>query len=116
MASNDHVSDSESSEADAIRTPSKKTEFRESSPPQSVLSHRFRESSQKPSNHHTQEQDSMAEDTIAVVVSAPERPWEYQPFREDATVDTVLQELEGPRGELWYKIGYEDGRVEDVSL
>jgi hypothetical protein len=50
------------------------------------------------------------------MVSGPARPWEYQPFHGSTTVDSVLEELEGPGGKLFYKIEYEDGRGEDVSV
>ena len=121
MAPPDQVSDSEDSEADLIHTPSNQDESRELSQPQSVLSHRFRESPSKPSNQCTQEPTSTQEDTIAVMVpavmvSGPLRPWEYQPFQGATTVDSVLEELEGPGGKRFYKIEYEDGRKEDVSM
>jgi chromodomain-helicase-DNA-binding protein 4 len=110
------VSDSEGSEVHLLRTPNGMDESGEISQPQSVLSHRFRESPSKPPNRGNQETVSTQEDTIAVMVSGPARPWEYQPFHGSTTVDSVLEELEGPGGKLFYKIEYEDGRREDVSV
>ena len=50
------------------------------------------------------------------MVQGPSRPWEYQPFVDDDTVDTVLAEVDEPGGEVLYRIEYEDGRREDVSI
>ena len=57
-----------------------------------------------------------AEDGFAVMVPAPARPWEYQPWRGDTTVETVLEEAEELDGEQMYKIEFEDGRKENVSV
>jgi chromodomain-helicase-DNA-binding protein 4 len=118
MASKKHISESEKSEDDEFRTPEPEEKEKEPSQPLSVLSHRFRESPQKPEEEHkpSRASASASDAAIAVMVSAPARPWEYQPFRGDTTVDTVLEEIDGPGGRLWYKIEYEDGRKEDVSL
>jgi hypothetical protein len=86
-----HIPDSdasEDSEVDIIHT-FEPEENKGTSPPQSTLSHRFRESPQKTSDNRKREKNS--DDSIAVMVPAPERPWEYQPFRGDTTVDTVLE-------------------------
>jgi len=116
MASKKHISESEKSEDDEFRTPEPEEKGEEPSQPLSVLSHRFREPPQKPEEEHKPSRASASDAAIAVMVSAPARPWEYQPFRGDTTVDTVLEEIDGPGGKLWYKIEYEDGRKEDVSL
>lgn len=114
MASRDHISDSENSEVDLVRTPDKKKDNREQSPPHSVLSHRFRESPQKTTDRQTQERSS--EDSIAVMVPAPSRRWEYQPYQGDTTVDSILEEIEGPDGSILYKVEYETGKIGDVSI
>jgi chromodomain-helicase-DNA-binding protein 4 len=115
MAAPDQVSDSEASEVDLITTPSRDQD-RVLSQPESVLSHRFRDSPRKLSDQQTKEGSSAAaENKIAVMVSAPSRPWEYQPYRGATTVDAVLKEIKKPGGALWYKIEYEDGKKEDVS-
>ena len=121
MAFDNSVSDSEDSEIDLLRTPSKKDGSRELSQTSSALSHRFRDSPSKLSEDPTQESISSQADTIAVMVpavmvSGPLRPWEYKAFQESTTVDTVLEELELPGEKLFYKIEYEDGRQEDVSV
>lgn len=113
MASGDQISGSESSDAATMRTPEPEPEPEldetENSPPRSTLSHRIRESPKKT----TPPQDA---DSVSVLVPAPARPWEYQPFRGDTTVDTVQGELEGPDGFMWYKIEFEDGKKADVSI
>ena len=114
MASRDHISDSENSEVDLVRTPDKKKDNREQSPPHSVLSHRFRESPRKTTDQQTQERSS--EDSIAVMVPAPSRRWEYQPYQGDTTVDSILEEIEEPDGSIVYKVEYETGKIEDVSI
>jgi chromodomain-helicase-DNA-binding protein 4 len=114
MTSKDHTLDSEDSEVDMVQTPERKPPPRETSAPLSVLSHRFRESPQKPSE--CTKGRAPAEDSIAVMVPVPARPWEYQPFSGDTTVDSVLEEIEGPDGGVWYRIDYETGKKEDVSL
>lgn len=117
----DVVQDSEASEVDLVQTPDRNNtdrqdNARDPSQPVSVLSHRFRESSQKPSDGSARETSSVPlEDKIAVMVPPPSRPWEYQPFRGDTTVDTVLEEFETADGQVWYKIEFEDGRKQDVS-
>jgi hypothetical protein len=121
---NERVSDSENSgvdlleEVDLLQTPTRKVDAREQSQPESVLSHRFRESAPKQTERRkTQERDSVAhEERIAVMVSPPSRPWEYKPFNGATTVDSVLGEFEGPDGEVWYKIEFEDGKKQDVSI
>ena len=116
MAPKNHISESEKSEDDEFRTPEPEEKGEEPSQPLSVLSHRFREPPQKPEEEHKPSRPSASDAAIAVMVSAPARPWEYQPFRGDTTVDTVLEEIDGPGGKLWYKIEYEDGRKENVSM
>lgn len=56
------------------------------------------------------------EDGFAVMVPPPARPWEYQPWRGDTTVETVLEEVEELDGKQMYKIEFEDGRKENVSV
>jgi hypothetical protein len=110
-----HIPDSdasEDSEVDIIHT-FEPEENKDTSPPQSTLSHRFRESPQKTSDNRKREKNS--DDSIAVMVPAPERPWEYQPFRGDTTVDTVL-EVKIMDSNEWYTIEYENGKRELVSL
>ncbi len=99
---------------DLVRTPDKKKDNRVKSSPHSVLSHRFRESPQKTTRRQTQERSS--EDSIAVMVPAPSRRWEYQPYQGDTTVESILQEIEGPDGGIVYKVEYETGKIEDVSI
>ncbi|TVY49580.1 Chromatin remodeling factor [Lachnellula occidentalis] len=115
MADVPHISNSESSEDELVRTPERKNATRELSQPHSALSHRFRESPQMSRDDHSQGRES-AEDGFAVMVPAPARPWEYQPWRGDTTVETVLEEVEELDGEQMYKIEFEDGRKENVSL
>ena len=50
------------------------------------------------------------------MVHGPSRPWEYQPFVEENTVDTVLAKVDQPGGGILYRIEYEDGRRVDVSI
>lgn len=115
MTSRKEIAGSDESETD-IKTPEPEDAKLEQSPPQSVLSCRFRESPQKKSDRATQERaQSAADDSIAVLVAAPARPWEYQPYRGDTTVDVVLGEIKGKDYEQWFRIEYEDGRQENVS-
>jgi chromodomain-helicase-DNA-binding protein 4 len=115
MADVAHISNSESSEDEIVRTPERNSATREPSQPHSALSHRFRESPQKSHNDRLQGRES-AENGFVVMVPAPARPWEYQPWRGDTTVETVLEEIEGLDDEQMYKIEFEDGRKEDVSV
>jgi hypothetical protein len=112
MAS-EHVPDSEYSDKEIIKTPEKTTSAREASLPVSTLSHRFRDSSPKPIDRT---KSSSVDASIAVMVTGPTRPWEYQPCVGDNTVDTVLKRVEGSDGGEWYRIEYEDGKTEDVSV
>jgi hypothetical protein len=117
MASNDHVSDSETSEVDLLRPPSRDDSDREPSLRESDLHHGLQELPHESMDEHNKKARSVtAEDKIAVMVPAPSRPWEYEPYRGDTTVDTILEEFKKPGGEIWYKIEYEDGRKEDVSM
>jgi hypothetical protein len=114
MATKNQIPDSDTSEdsdGEGIHTPEPE-EKREPSPPQSTLSHRFRESSLKASEDRKREKKS--DDSIAVMVPAPARPWEYQPYRGDTTVDAIL-ELKIMDDREWYTIDYEDGKRELVS-
>lgn len=110
MAQRDHISDSEVSWDDVVSTPDKKHNGGGLFQPGSALSHRFRVPS-----HKLPRQDN-EETKIAVIVPAPTRPWEYQTFEGTTTVDAVLKEIKKPGQEAWYRIEYEDGREEDVSI
>jgi hypothetical protein len=115
MSSNIQIPDSdasEDSEGEKTHTPELEDK-KEPSPPQSTLSHRFRESPQKPPEERKREKNS--DDSIAVMVPAPARPWEYQPYRGDTTVDAVV-ELKIIDDKEWYTIDYEDGKRELVSV
>ena len=124
MTSVDQASGSENSDMeDLLLTPKKKERqkeeegIRELSMPGSGLSHRFRTSPQVATNELPRGRRCTSEDNrIAVMVQGPSRPWEYQPFVEDNTVDTVLAEVDEPGGGVKYRIEYEDGRREDVSI
>lgn len=98
---------------DVVRTPSPMHTAARQSEAGSALSHRFRELS-KHSIENTERRSNG--DTFFVMVPAPKRPWEYQPFRGDSTVEAVLEEVEGPDGKTLYKIEYADGKTEDVSV
>jgi hypothetical protein len=118
MATKKQIPDSdasEDSETENVHTPEPgdEAEKKDASPPQSTLSHRFRESPQKRSEDRKREKNS--DDSIAVMVPAPERPWEYQPYRGDTTVDSVI-ELKVMDDREWYTIDYEDGKRELVSV
>ncbi|RDL37854.1 p-loop containing nucleoside triphosphate hydrolase [Venustampulla echinocandica] len=115
MATPRHIPDSDDSDADIVHTPERSSGEREPSQPQSALSHRFRESLQRPQDGGEAREIS-SDGSIAVVVPAPARPWEYQPWRGDTTVDTVLEEIETRDGQLHYKVEYEDGREGTVAF
>jgi hypothetical protein len=117
MATKKQIADSDASndsETESVHTPEPEDEEdRETSLPQSTLSHRFRQSRQKPAEDRQIERNS--DDSIAVIVPAPERRWEYQPYRGDTTVDSVI-EAKVIDDREWYTIDYEDGRRELVSV
>lgn len=134
MASIDHISDSKAgSDALELRQRPKKNKSknrkketkkkkeeeenaRELSMPGASLSHRFRESSQALKDEPPRTRSPNSEGKrIAVMIQGPSRPWEYQPYVAERTVDAVLAELDPKGGKMWYKIEYEDGRREDVS-
>ncbi|PBP15428.1 SNF2 family domain-containing protein [Diplocarpon rosae] len=112
MASTGHVCDSEDSANELEHTPEAEENMMrdvENSQPQSTLSHRFRDSptnGPEPKENHA----------LSVMVPAPARPWEYQPFQGATIVDSVLEEVQGPAGTTWYKIEFETGEKETVSL
>ena len=117
MAANDQIPDSDSTEDELAQDFGKNAAIGEASPSaptMSPLSHRFRKSSSK-SIDRTKGRSS-ADAPIAVMVSGPARPWEYQPFNGDTTVDSVLEKIESHDGEDWYRIDYETGKTESVSL
>ncbi len=106
----------ESSNIRTVHTPMPEKSNRQSSPSHSVLSHRFRESPQKTFDHGKEKEDSKMDHSIRVLVPAPQKPWEYETYQGDITVDSVLEEIEGPDGKPFYKIEYEDGRKNEVSV
>lgn len=121
MAKSRHVSDSENSWSEDFHTPEPEDGDKDLSQPQSVLSHRFRDSPQNSERHKLKLQReegkiSISNGAISVILPAPARPWEYQPYRGDDTVETVMEEVEGVDGETVYKIEFEDGHEEDVSV
>ena len=127
MVSSGHVSasDDSSDEIDLLRTPKKMENTQELSMRTSGLSHRFRSphppSKQRPQKLLAEEPprpraSTSEEKRIAVLVQGPARPWEYLPFATDNTVDVVLAQIDQPDGQLLYRIEYEDGRREDVSV
>lgn len=118
MVLHDYISDSEESEFSLLqnpRTSAKNSNAKDGSVPVSTLSHRFRESSHKSSDQQRASRDT-SEDKIAALVAGPSRPWEYEPYRGNTTVDNVLEELQGPNGQAWYTIEYEDGNKQKVSV
>jgi hypothetical protein len=54
-------------------------------------------------------------ESVAVVVPAPTRPWEYQKLRDNSIVDCVVDEVPQLKGTPLYHVLYEGGREEDVS-
>src|SRR5438045_2899278 len=87
------------------------------------LSRPIRVSASAAENHNidaeenkTSEHDLDENYTIEVQVPAAVRPWEYKSFPEDTTVRRVIKELLGHGDELAYKIAYQDGRTEEVSI
>lgn len=109
------VPDSEESSDELNHTPDRVTAERETSQPQSVLSHRFRGSPRKEAKDRARKSESVDSQGIAVMVSAPTRPWEYQKYEGDITVEMVLKELKRANGESEYEIEYEDGDNATVS-
>lgn len=118
MALADHVSDSESSEEPPASIPDDNDiELHQTSP---ILFPRFRASSKtspESSLHHRQSEseDELAKPNLEIKLPAPIRPWEYTKFPPSTTVEKILAEIGKPRGEVWYRIEYEDGLEEDVS-
>jgi hypothetical protein len=88
---------------------------REPSPSQPVVPYISRKSPPRPPKDSTQRTLAAIDKSIAVLVPPPVRPWEYAPFRGHITIDTVLEEVEGPGGERWFLVEYEDGNKEKVS-
>lgn len=115
MSSNATISDSEAenSSIEIIRTPEGTPPAEGPVAPQSVLSIRNRDASQSRSAR-SKGRDSV-EDSIAVMVTGPKRPWEYQPYDGNKTVDSVLGKTKGPDGSSWYRIEYESGKKDKVS-
>jgi hypothetical protein len=62
------------------------------------------------------ENGSSGHQRIQVLVSPPARPWEYESFPEDTTVDHVVKKLPTKQGGTEYEIAFLDGRTEEVSL
>ncbi|PQE26814.1 hypothetical protein CJF31_00003499 [Rutstroemia sp. NJR-2017a BVV2] len=99
---------------DVVRTPSPMPTAERQSVAGSALSHRFRD----PIKHSigNPKKQSKVGDAFLVMVPAPKRPWEYEPFRGDSTVEAVLEEVAGPDGKTLYRIEYADGTTDDVSV
>lgn len=113
MASRYHVSDSEGSEESTIRTPDEEDDNSAPSQAKSGLSHRFRE---PPLPTQNRSQDGSESKRIEIIVPTPSRPWEYLPLAESNKVEKVLGEIRKSNEETWYKIEYEDGREDEVSI
>ncbi|KAM3072430.1 hypothetical protein ACMFMG_009231 [Clarireedia jacksonii] len=98
---------------DMVRIPSPMPTAGRQSEVGSALSHRFRESPklmvEKDKNQ------SRVAGALFVMVPPPTRPWEYEPFRGDSTVEAVLEEVAGPDGKILYRIEYADGNTEDIT-
>lgn len=115
---NSQSSTSEGSDAHSEDTPEPDAnDSQPDSPSHSVLSHRFRESPPKTSSNGSKKSavEGVGKAQVVVQLEAPARPWEYEPYRGDITVDSVLGEFIGMSGSTMYRIEYEDGRKEDVS-
>ncbi|CZT41245.1 related to CHD1-transcriptional regulator [Rhynchosporium secalis] len=107
----DHISDPEKSESDRPHTlleEQRVQEDLENSPPHSVLSHRPRESPKA--------SELKRGNAVSVMVSPPARPWEYQPYQGDTTVETILKDTKGADGSSWYLIEFESGTKQRVPL
>jgi hypothetical protein len=59
---------------------------------------------------------SVENENVKVVVPAPARPWEYQKLQDNNTVDAVLEEVRRTGSEIRYRVSFEDGREEEVSV
>jgi hypothetical protein len=90
----------------------------EVSQPRRILQHRPKESPGKDAGAEPI-QDSgeitMKKFIIEVRVPPPERPWEYLRIPEEDIVEAVLEEVEHPSNDLWYKVAFVDGREKEVS-
>lgn len=62
-----------------------------------------------------QSSDSREARALSVLVSAPARPWEYQPLQGATTVGKVVENIQGPAGSTWYRIEYENDTEDTVS-
>jgi len=90
----------------------------ELSQPSQILQHRPKEFPGKEAcaePMHDAREVTTEKFTIEVRVPAPERPWEYLRIPEEDIVEAVIEEVEHPKNELWYKVTFEDGREEEVS-
>jgi chromodomain-helicase-DNA-binding protein 4 len=120
MALKDHVSDSEASEASLIWISDGEDNSRELPPESPALSHRFRapsEPTQEPLQQDENENENEGKKAkFRFTLPAPSRPWEYMRFPPSTTVENILAEIKKPTGETWYRIEYDDGLEEDVSI
>ena len=107
------VSDGEDSQGEIIKTPEGTPPAEEPTEPRSVLSIRHRDGSQRRSER-AKGGDS-AENSIAVMVSGPQRPWEYQLYDGGKAVDSVRGIIKDSDGSTLYKIEYESGKKDKVS-
>lgn len=137
MASSDEIVDSGDSESEKEITPEATIVVAEQSPAHSALSHRFLEPSEDAEEDPDQDPNEDPEDpedsedsgeafeqeaqqqksgakNVSVLIDGPARPWEYQPYQGDTTVDTILEEIEGSDDERWFRIEYEDGEEDQV--
>lgn len=116
MASIEHISDSESESRSLspdrnpqmAHTPTPE-DHDDPSPPQSTLSHRFRPSPEKA-------RGSRDGSAIAIEVPPPNNREEYQAFTGDTTVDYILEDFEDSDGVRYYRVEFEDGNQDEVSL
>lgn len=123
MSLPNEIVDSGDSEDGDDTTPEPDAATLEQSSPQSVLSHRPRvvsEASEAPTEDFIQAKPGKASGAknISIMLAAPRLgfdPKEYQPYQGDTTVDAILEEIEGPDDERWFRIEYEDGEEDEVS-
>lgn len=114
MAWPDEIVDSDGSDNGKENTPEPGVAASEQSPPQSVLSHRFRELSDEPTEQPKRGKEN-GDKKVSVMLAARINPEEYAPYQGDTTVDTILEEVDGPDDERWFRIEYEDGLEDKVS-
>ena len=122
MAVRDHVSDSEGSEASLIWISDGEDNNRERPQESPALSHRFRPPSEpsqghlQPDKNKNKNENDGKKTRFKFTLPAPVRPWEYMRFPPSTTVENILAEIKNPKGETWYRVEYDDGLEEDVSV